>query len=85
MIQFRGGNGSSKEKAVIIVGAESELGGVDAQFEYIEHKCGFFEIESQSFFDEGDRQFDCLKVIGVTGNKEELWFDVTDYYGMDDD
>ncbi len=39
MIQYRGGNGSSKEKAVIIVGAESELGGVDAQFEYIEHIC----------------------------------------------
>ena len=52
---------------------------------YIEHKCGFFEIESQLFFDEGDKQFDCLNVIGVTGNKEELWFDVTDYYGMDDD
>jgi hypothetical protein len=85
MIQYKGGNGSSKEKAVIIVGAESELGGVDAQFEYIERKCGFFEIESQSFFDEGDRKFDCLNVIGVTGNKEELWFDVTDYYGMDDD
>ena len=82
MIQYRGGNGSSKEKAVITVGAESEPGGVDAQFEYIEHKCGFFEIESQLFFDEGDKQFDCLNVIGVTGNKEEMWFDVTDYYGM---
>ena len=70
---------------MIIVGAESELEGVDAEFEYIEHKCGFFEIESQSFFDEGDRKFDCLNVIGITGNKEELWFDVTDYYGMDDD
>ena len=85
MIQYKGGNGSSKEKAVIIVGAESELEGLDAQFECIEHKCGYFDVESQWFFNEGDRQFDCLMVIGVTGNKEQLWFDVTDYYGMDDD
>lgn len=85
MIQYKRANGSSKEKAVIIVGIESELGGVDAQFEYIEYKCGFFEIESQSFLDEGDRQYDCLNVLGVTVKKEELWFDVIDYYGMDDD
>ena len=71
MIQYKGGNGSSKEKAVIIVGAESELGGVDAEFDYIERKCGYFEIESQSFYDEGERQFDHMNIIGVTGIKKK--------------
>jgi len=35
-MQYKGGDGSSKEKAVIIVGAESELSDMDAHFEYID-------------------------------------------------
>ena len=70
MLQYKCGNGSSKGQAVIIVGAESELGGVDAEFDYIERKCGYFEIESQSFYDEGERQFDHMNIIGVTGIKK---------------
>jgi len=31
MIQFNGGNGSTEQEAVIILGAESELEGVDAE------------------------------------------------------
>ena len=30
MLQYRGGDGSSKEKAIIILGAENEFEGVDA-------------------------------------------------------
>ncbi len=85
MIQIKGGNGSSREKAVIILGANNEREGVDVEYKYIEGKVGYFEIESQTFLDEGDKKYDVMNVIGPTGNKKELWFDITDFYGKEDD
>jgi len=51
----------------------------------MEGKVGYFEIESQAFLDEGDKKYDCMNVVGVTGNKKEFWFDITDYYGKEDE
>ena len=85
MIQIKGGNGSTKEKAIRIIGADTELQGIDVEFNYMEGKVGYFEIESQAFLDEGDKKYDCMNVVGVTGNKKELWFDITDYYGKEDE
>ena len=42
-------------------------------------------IESQTFLDEGDKKYDLMNVVGITGNKKELWFNITDYYGKDDE
>ena len=85
MIKINGGNGSSKEKAIRIIGADNEWKGIDAEFNYIERKFGYFEIESQAFLDEGTKKYDRMKVVGVTGKKKELWFDITDYYGKYDE
>ena len=38
MIQYKGGDGTSKEKAIIILRTESELEGVDAEYDYLETK-----------------------------------------------
>ena len=83
MIQIKGGNGSAKEKAIRIVGAENEWEGIDAEFNYIQRKVGYFEIESQTFVDDGEKKYDCMNVSGITGIKKELWFDITDCYGKD--
>ena len=85
MIQIKGGNGSTKEKAIRIIGADTELQGIDVEFNYIERKVGYFEIESQAFLDEGTKKYDRMKVVGITGKKKELWFDITDYYGKYDE
>lgn len=84
MIQIKGGNGSSKEQAIIILGANNEREGVDVEYNYIERKVGYFEIESQVFLDEGDKKYDCMYVVGPVGNREELWFEITDFYGRED-
>jgi len=83
VIQYAGGNGSTKEKAVIIKGANSELEGVDAAFNYIERKFGYFELESTTLIDEGDKKFDQMNIISFSGRKEIVWFDITAYYGKD--
>ncbi len=85
MIQIKGGNGSTKEKAIRISGADNEWKGIDAEFKYIEGKVGYFKIESQTFLDEGDKKYDFMNVVGATGNKKEFWFDITDYNGKEDE
>ncbi len=89
MIQIKGGNGSSKEQAIIILGADSEIEGVDAEFLWLEEKYGEENIEwemiDQTLLEYGDKQFDVLKIKFRNGDLEEFYFDITDYYGKDDD
>ena len=85
MIQYKGGNGSSKEKAIIILGAESELEGVDAEFEFIKHLYNDFELDNQTFISEEDMKYDLLTIKLSDGTKKEVWFDITDFYGREDD
>ena len=40
MIQYKGGDGLSKEKAIIILGANNETEGVDAEYSLLEEKYG---------------------------------------------
>jgi hypothetical protein len=84
MIQFKGGNGSSKEKAIIIHGVYTEWEGVDAEYNYLERKYGDFEIESQSFVDDGDKKYDNMHIsYALNEKKKELWFDITNFYGRE--
>jgi len=85
MIQYKGGNGSTKEEAVIILGAESELEGVDAEFEFIQSLHTNFELDSQTFLDEGNKKYDILTVRLPGGTKEDIWFDISDFYGREDE
>ena len=85
MIRYKGGDGSSKEKAIIILGTNNEFEGVDAEYNHTERKSGFFEIKTQLFTDDGSSKLDCLKVISVNGNKREIWFDITEFYGREVD
>ena len=85
MIQYKGGDGSSKEKAIIILGANSEFEGVDAEYVWLEEKYGEENIEwemiDQTLLDEGDKQFDLLKIKFSNGNTKEFWFEITGFYG----
>ncbi|QQS37138.1 MAG: hypothetical protein IPM56_04070 [Ignavibacteriales bacterium] len=81
MIQFKGGDGSGKNEAIIILGPNNEREGVDAEYDYIERKFGDFEIESQTFIDDGDKQYDMMNIsYALNEKKKELWFDISDFY-----
>jgi hypothetical protein len=85
MIKYKGGDGSSKENAVIILGANNEIEGVDAEYLWLEENHGEenveWEILDQTLLDEGDRQFDILKIKFSDGKMEEYWFEITGFYG----
>lgn len=85
MIDYKGGNGSSKEEAIIILGANNETEGVDAEYDLLEEKFGeqnnFWRLSLQELLDDGDRQYDKLSIEFKSGNIREFWFDITDFYG----
>ena len=85
MIQYKGGDGSAKNKAIIVLGAKSEFEGVDAEHNYIERKFGYFELESTILIEDNKKRFDIIKFNSVLGVQKELWFDITDYYGKYDE
>ena len=85
MIKYLGGNGSAQREAVIILGAKDEMDGVDAEYNWLEERFGKqninWELNDQQFIDEGDTQFDVLRIKFRVGKSDEFWFDITDIYG----
>ena len=78
-------NGLTKEEAIIILGAKDEAQGVDAEYIWIEERFGKqnikWEMNDQELIDEGDKQYDILRIKFPDGKIEEFWFDITDFYG----
>lgn len=76
----------TKEEAIIILGAKGETEGVDAEYIWIEERFGKqninWELIDQELVDDGDKQYDILRIKFPDGKIEEFWFDITDFYGM---
>ncbi len=85
MSLYRGGDGSTKEKAIIIL-ANSEYEGVSAEWDYLQDKFGNWDLEEQTFLEDDGRQYDIMNITYHLGQKrKEVWFDVSDFYGSEDD
>jgi len=89
MIKFRGGDGSSKEKAIIILGANSDLEGVEAEYEYLEsiyeEQNVEWRLNEQSLFIEDDKYYDVLRIEFRNKKQATFWIDITNFYGLEDD
>ena len=84
MIQYKGGNGTSKQLSIVILGATNENEGVDAEYDYLDSKYGEYELVSQEFIGEAYRQYDVLKIIKPSDSQEEeVWFDISEFYGKE--
>lgn len=81
MIQYKGGDGSAKEKAVIILGAKIEFERVYAEYDYLDKKFGGYEFLDQTFIGEDQKQYDILKIQLLDGSSKEVWFDISEFYG----
>ena len=68
MIKYKGGDGSNKEKAIIIL-ANSEYEGVNAEWDYLENNFGTWALENQTFLDEGDKKYDIKDITYHQGKK----------------
>jgi hypothetical protein len=79
-ITYEGGDGTSIAAAVIIAGAEGAPDGVTAEYRWIAENRPGAEVLGQALAQDGDRIYDVL-TIRVGGRQEEIFFDITDFFG----
>ncbi len=80
VLVYDNGDGTSKEKALIIFDAIDEKDGVEFEYKILEKLYPGFTTLEQSHIFEGDRVFDLIK-ISANGHKREVWFDISGFYG----
>lgn len=91
-VVYAGGDGTSMEKAVVIVGASGEFEGVASEYAWLEIQFGPKNVNWQSpeqgLIAENGRYYDVLNVEFLTdvgdyrkGDVAEFYFDITDFYG----
>ena len=84
MIKLQGGNGSTKEKAIEILGAKDNQEGIDAEYEIISEMLGErfigWELVRQILIQEEDKSYDQIEI--KSGDEHyTIWFDITDLFG----
>lgn len=83
MVNISGGNGSSKEDAVIIEAPKESIG-IAAEYEVLAEIYGEkyhdWKLLKQTLIQDGNRSFDLITIEGK-GIEYEVWFDITAFYG----
>jgi hypothetical protein len=79
-VSYFGGDGSTFDKAIVIV-ADSEKTGVDAEHDYIDKHFPGSHRGSQSLLQRGGKSFDVLEFGAADGKQRTLYFDITSFLG----
>jgi hypothetical protein len=78
---FEGGNGSSLENAVVILGATSESAGVKAEHTYLSRHFPGSAVVRQALLHQAGKVFDRLEIRTPTNTSAIVYFDITDFFG----
>lgn len=81
-ISYSGGNGTTKEQAIVIAGAGNSMEGVPAEYAWIQHHLPGAKIRSQALLT-GSRQYDLFEVELPSGETRQVYFDITSFFGKD--
>jgi hypothetical protein len=81
-----GGNGSTKEQAIII-NAPSDKLGVDAEYKYLESIYGeqnvHWRLYEQNLFVKDNKYYDILVIELRNSQLLTFWFDINSFYGKE--
>ncbi|MEY2606522.1 MAG: hypothetical protein QOH31_4344 [Verrucomicrobiota bacterium] len=81
IVMFQGGDGSSLENAIIILGATSESAGVDAEHRYLSRHFPGSAVVQQALLHQAGKVFDRLEIRTATNASTVVYFDITDFFG----
>jgi hypothetical protein len=85
MVEYAGGDGSSMEKAVKIVGAANSMEGISAEYQYLSNKYGIrgqdWNLEMQSLAQDKGKSFDVMMIVLKDGTKLSVYFDISEFFG----
>ena len=83
-IKFAGGDGTSFDKAVVIIGAKSPRFGIKAEYIYLEMHYGKPNVDwrlvQQSLAFDDNKFFDILEIVIIKSGKIiEIYYDISDF------
>lgn len=78
-ITYKGGDGSSFEKAVVIVGATSSMDGVPAEGKWLKKKYGSYEKLQQGLVQHEGKFYDVITIRTEKGKEVVVYFDISDF------
>lgn len=79
-VSYSGGGGANAADAVVIVGAEGESDGVASEYQWVKTNRPGAQVDRQALVMRGEKAFDVL-TLSTDGAEEEVWFDITGYFG----
>ena len=84
-VHYEGGDGSTRESAIIVRGAVSELEGIAATFGWMHEHLGAKDEEwrlvTHASGIDGDRKIDTFHVVLRRGETRHIYFDVSESFG----
>jgi hypothetical protein len=78
-VTYAGGDGSSFEQAVILVGA-TLLSGPRAEHDFIKRNYAGYEFRQQSLKEQNGRAYDALEFMTADGEIKTIYFDISGYF-----
>jgi hypothetical protein len=80
-ISYEGGDGHNVDSAVIVRGAEDSMEGISAEYKWLEREYPGATLRMQSLREQGGRMYDVLEIETSDGASQEIWFDISDFFG----
>ena len=80
-ISYLGGDGTSVKTAIVIIGAKSEMDGVNSEYEWLREKLPSAKQLSQTTINEQNRLYDCIEVKLPDETTRRVYFDITEFFG----
>lgn len=82
-IQLKGGDGTSKEKAIIIIGATNSEEGVPAEYKYLDKKYPGHTVVSQGLLQDSTtgKYYDAVTILTRQKKEITIYFDISAFMG----
>ncbi len=80
-VTYSGGDGSSREQAVVIRGAKGEADGVKAEYTWLRRRFSAHRVLRQAVVSLNGRVYDQMDIATSDGNRQSVFFDITFFYG----
>jgi hypothetical protein len=77
-IVFAGGDGSSFDEAIVILGA-TKATGVDAEYLYLGNHFPGFQLQCQRMQPRDNKNYDVLEIVTPDGTEHNVYFNITGF------
>ena len=79
------GSGKTRDDAIVITGVADTFEGIATEYAILEERFGQrgidWQILRQAYYPSEKRSYDVLTIEEANGNRHDIWFDITSFYG----